>query len=66
MSKGAELGVLLDAADKVHHDMNMIFIGKGLSTPDLSTVTNSEREEWYRLKGISDSLAEEMGRELNI
>lgn len=49
MSKGEQLGILLDKADTLHKKMNQIFLKQGLKTPDLSLLSGGDREEWYRL-----------------
>ncbi len=49
MNKGEQLGILLDKADVLHNQMNQIFLKQGLDTPDLTLVSASDKEEWYRL-----------------
>lgn len=62
MSKGDQLGILLDKADVLHKQMNQIFLRQGLKTPDLSLLSSADREEWNRLyeqcKKISDEICE--------
>jgi hypothetical protein len=60
MNKGEQLGILLDEADILHRQMNQIFLKQGLTTPDLSLLSTSDRAEWNRLyeqsKEISDKI----------
>lgn len=62
MSKGDQLGILLDKADVLHKQMNQIFLRQGLKTPDLSLLSSADREEWNRLyeqcRKISDEICE--------
>lgn len=60
MSKGKQLGILLDKADVLHNQMNQIFLKQGLFTPDLSLLSPADKEEWYKLyeqhKELSDKI----------
>lgn len=62
MNKGERLGILLDKADVLHYQMNLIFLKQGLKTPDLSLLSTADKEEWYRLyeqsKRVTDEICE--------
>lgn len=62
MSKGETLDRLLEKADQVHHEMNMIFISRGISTPDVIALPKEERKKWFSFKKESDRLAGEINR----
>lgn len=60
MSKGEQLGALLDKANILYNQMNQIFLKQGLTTPDLSLLSSADKEEWQRLhelpKKVSDDI----------
>lgn len=60
LKKGEHLGVLLDKADRLHRQMNQIFLKQGLTTPDLSLLSPADKEVWCSLyeqsKGITDEI----------
>lgn len=65
MSKGKDLNKLFDLADELHSQMNNIFLRNGLNTPDLHSISEADREEWYRLKTVSDELSTEITNLIN-
>ena len=60
MSKGEKLGILLDKANILHNRMNRIFLKQGLTTPALSSLSSSDREEWYRLYEQDKKIGDEI------
>lgn len=65
MSKGEQLGILLDKADILHNQMNQIFLKQGLTTPELSLLPLSDKEEWLRLYEQSKEIADEICKLIN-
>lgn len=65
MSKGEQLGILLDKADALHKKMNQIFLKQGLKTPDLSLLSEGDREEWYRLYEESKNNSDKICKLIN-
>lgn len=65
MSKGEQLGILLDKADILHRQMNQIFLKQGLTTPDLSLLSPADREEWNRLYELSKELSDRICKLIN-
>lgn len=65
MSKGSQLSILLDKADVLHKQMNQIFLKQGLTTPDLSLLSSSDKEEWYRLYEQSKEISDEICKLIN-
>lgn len=48
MSKGEQLGLLLDKSTLLHDQMNQIFLKQGLTTSDLNLLSSSDKEEWLK------------------
>lgn len=65
MNKGERLGILLDKADILHYQMNLIFLKQGLKTPDLSLLSTDDKEEWYRLYEQSKRVTDEICKLIN-
>ncbi|MCP3931139.1 MAG: hypothetical protein GY705_18805 [Bacteroidetes bacterium] len=65
MNKGEQLGILLDKADVLHNQMNQIFLKQGLDTPDLTLVSASDKEEWYRLYEESKEVSNQICKLIN-
>lgn len=60
MSKGDKLGELISAGEDIHRQMNQLFLKDGMTTPDLSRLSEVDRIEWYRLKVLSDEKLKEI------
>lgn len=65
MSKGEQLGILLDKADVLHSQMNQIFLKQGLSTPELNLLSPDDKEEWYKLYEQSTEVSNEICKLIN-
>lgn len=65
MSKGKQLGILLDKADALHSQMNQIFLNQGLSTPELNLLSPNDKEEWYKLYEQSKEVSNEICKLIN-
>lgn len=65
MSKGEQLGILLDKAEMLHNQMNQIFLKQGLKTPDLSLLSPADKEEWYSLYEQSKETSDEICKLIN-
>lgn len=65
MSKGEQLGILLDKADVLHRQMNQIFLKQGLNTPDLTLLSSTDKEEWYKYYEESKKVADEICHLIN-
>ena len=65
MNKGEQLGILLDKADVLHNQMNQIFLKQGLDTPDLTLISASDKEEWYRLYEESKEVSNQICKLIN-
>lgn len=60
MSKGETLGELIAKNSLICQAMRQIFIQRGMTTPDLSTLPEEEYKQWFSLKEKADSLASEI------
>ncbi len=60
MSKGQQLGILLDKADILHNQMNQIFLKRGLKTPNLNRLSSTDKAEWLRLREQSKKVLDEI------
>lgn len=65
MSKGEQLGILLDNADVLHKQMNQIFLKQGLEKPDLSLLSPEDKEAWYSLYEQSRGVESEICKLIN-
>ena len=65
MSKGEQLGILLDKAEMLHNKMNNIFLKQGLTTPDLNSLSPTDKEEWNRLYEKSRETSDQICRLIN-
>lgn len=60
MTKGEEIGILLDKAGELHKQMDQIFLKQGLTTPDLSLLSPEDKDEWNRLYEQSKKVGDEI------
>jgi hypothetical protein len=65
MSKGKTLGKLLEEGEKVHRQMDGLFLKNGLSKRDLKELPEPDKTEWYRLKSVADELSKQMCKTIN-
>ncbi|HAH24939.1 MAG TPA: hypothetical protein DCL77_14495 [Prolixibacteraceae bacterium] len=60
MSKGEELGKLLEEGELIHAQMRQLFIKNNLSDMDLKLLPEDDKKEWNRLKEINQELSDQM------
>lgn len=65
MSKGEQLGILLDKAEMLHNKMNNIFLKQGSTTPDLGFLSPVDKEEWNRLYELSKEVSDKICKLIN-
>lgn len=66
MSKGQNLGELLNDGEKIHDQMDQLFIKNNLPTMDLRLLPEEDKKEWYRLKSICDNLSNKMCQAISL
>lgn len=65
MSKGEELGKLLDRGEKLHRQMDNIFAKAGVPLLDLKALSQPDMEEWNRLQSLNDEVVKQIGSLMN-
>lgn len=56
MSKGEELGVLLDEGESIHQQMKRLFAKHNLNDLDLKSLPKADKEEWRRLQKMTGDI----------
>ena len=60
MSKGSELGKLLEQGEVLHAQMRQLFIKNNVNSMNLEELPEDDRKEWYRLQALTEKLTEYM------
>lgn len=65
MSKGEELGVLLDEGESIHQQMKSLFAKYNFNDLDLKSLPKADKEEWHRLQKMTGDINSRIAELLN-
>lgn len=60
MSKGQQLGIMLDEADKIHEQQRQLFIKNNVPHLEINQLPEPDKKEWHRLHSLSNELGDKM------